>query len=349
MSRHKREADIKEEYDKYRKKINESYDLAYKGTGYDTLNTYYQELKSLYSTIKKDTNLTLHFADAQALSDTATFASINSQNITFGGLDVSLDSDDFVRKLKHYLGDKSVKKEEQEEQEVDNPEYVNLNEEKFNSFSWLKLGRLYYKTSHKSIPMEFLNGPLYAEKKIINRTKVVDDTKNLTKTTAQNIVAEDLDNDENQNTATLVKSVLSSFRSKQGGNKVAVNFFKFFIDPNSFSQSVENLFFASFLIRDGRLKLFKDSNGVPMVQDLDPETRERTISEMKTTNSHHIASFDYETWKGLIETYDITESYLGHRDIEDDAWDSKDDDVLDDEVENTVEPEVEDELESESD
>lgn len=347
MSRHKRQADIKEEYDKYRKRINESYDLAYKGAGYSTLSTYYGELKSLYSTIKKDTNLTLHFADAQALSDTATFAAINSQNITFGGLDVSLDSDDFVRKLKHYLGDKSRKNEATTEAE--NTDEVYLNEEKFNSFNWLKLGRLYYKTSHKPIPMEFLNGPLYAEKKVINRSRVVDDTKNLTKTTAQNIIAEDLDDDDNQNTASLVKSVLSSFRTKQQGNKSPVNFFKFFIDPKSFSQSVENLFFTSFLIRDGRLKLFQDSNGIPMVQDLDPETRERSINEIKTSNSHHIASFDYDTWQGLIDTYNITESYLGHREVEDDVWDSRDNDVLD--MEESIAPSqvVEEELGSESD
>lgn len=37
-----------------------------------------------------------------------------------------------------------------------------------------------------------------------------------------------------------------------------VNFFKFFVNPNSFSQSVENLFYLSFLIRDSKMAIEED-------------------------------------------------------------------------------------------
>ena len=44
----------------------------------------------------------------------------------------------------------------------------------------------------------------------------------------------------------------------------AVNLFRFIINPDDFAQSVENLFYLSFLIRDGSCSLEVDS-GEPMI------------------------------------------------------------------------------------
>lgn len=42
-----------------------------------------------------------------------------------------------------------------------------------------------------------------------------------------------------------------------------VNLFRFVINPNDFAQSVENIFYLSFLIRDGKVALeFRDSEPV---------------------------------------------------------------------------------------
>ncbi|EGV65380.1 hypothetical protein PSN45_002456 [Yamadazyma tenuis] len=327
MSKRASTYEVAQQYDGYRKKLKDDAHLAYQGKAGSMILKHLTELHDLFANVKSSSKMAVYHSDSQALSETSAYASINARNLKFGDLGVALNSEEFVHKLKLYLG--RTKQEPQEETEE---EYVdsNLMEEKFNGFSWLKLGLLYYKTSNKPIPMEFLNGPLESEKRVINRSRRVDDTRGLTSTTAQQVTANDLETDT-QNTATIVRSVFAEIRKKQKGNSDAINFFKFFIDPTSFSQSVENLFFTSFLIRDGRLRLFKDGNGIPMITSVGIASPGDLMHEERgEKNSHHIASFDYFTWQTLIEKYNITEGYLGHRDVEGEVWDQADDDDDDD-------------------
>jgi len=44
-----------------------------------------------------------------------------------------------------------------------------------------------------------------------------------------------------------------------------VNLFRFVTNPNDFAQSVENLFYLSFLIRDGECALEIEEDGEPVI------------------------------------------------------------------------------------
>jgi hypothetical protein len=44
-----------------------------------------------------------------------------------------------------------------------------------------------------------------------------------------------------------------------------INYFRFVINPHSFEQSVENIFYFAFLIKDGYAAWDIDDNGEPMV------------------------------------------------------------------------------------
>ena len=45
----------------------------------------------------------------------------------------------------------------------------------------------------------------------------------------------------------------------------AINIFKLVINPDDFAQSVENIFYLSFLIRDGKVAFETDEEGEPVV------------------------------------------------------------------------------------
>lgn len=84
-----------------------------------------------------------------------------------------------------------------------------------------------------------------------------------------------------------------------------VNFFKLVINPDDFGQTVENVFYASFLIKDGTAGIHVDENGLIIIrklsihvdigvaielicQELPPETsstRTRTQSRVKQSLS----------------------------------------------------------------
>jgi hypothetical protein len=47
--------------------------------------------------------------------------------------------------------------------------------------------------------------------------------------------------------------------------EAAVSLFDFAINPRDFGQTVENLFYISFLVREGNAQIFKDENGLPLL------------------------------------------------------------------------------------
>ncbi|SLM34802.1 Nse4/EID protein, Nse3/MAGE-binding domain [Lasallia pustulata] len=91
-----------------------------------------------------------------------------------------------------------------------------------------------------------------------------------------------------------------------------VQFFRFVVNPKSFGQTVENLFYTSFLIRDGSVAIDKDSHMLPTLHATTP----RTAAELKEHGIHkHQAVFhlDFPTWRDLVDTFDIKDCIIPHR------------------------------------
>ncbi|KAF2270188.1 hypothetical protein CC78DRAFT_194720 [Lojkania enalia] len=95
-------------------------------------------------------------------------------------------------------------------------------------------------------------------------------------------------------------------------NELCVSLFDFVVNPNSFGQTVENLFYVSFLIREGNAMVTEDNHGLPLLVPSAP----RSLQEQRQQNvqKHQaIFSIDYQIWKTLIEAFDIREPLIPHR------------------------------------
>lgn len=95
-----------------------------------------------------------------------------------------------------------------------------------------------------------------------------------------------------------------------------IPFFAFVVNPRSFGQTVENLFYVSFLIRDGSVGIGADSDKLPTLHATQP----RKISEMQEQGvQKHQAVFnlDWHTWEELIKVFDISRPLIPHREDDD--------------------------------
>lgn len=106
--------------------------------------------------------------------------------------------------------------------------------------------------------------------------------------------------------------------------------FRFCINPDSFGQSVENLFYVSFLVRDGIVGVSTDSRDIPTLRKwfypwlllvgianilIDAAKPYAPSEAQKQGIQKHqaIFSLDYDTWDDIIKVFNIKKSIIPHR------------------------------------
>lgn len=172
-------------------------------------------------------------------------------------------------------------------------------DENGDMLNWRYLGR-YACLPHNSRPSVpgFLYGPLSLEKRARKPTvrKAALRPNNVAETRPEVLRAGDIEKSENANLTTLCTQILGRLKKVRRDAAAAVEveafdgmtakqedelldrhgisrhggiaYFKFIINPRSFGQTVENLFYVSFLIRDGKVGVDHDDLGMPFLGSL---------------------------------------------------------------------------------
>ncbi|KAJ5947402.1 hypothetical protein N7466_000417 [Penicillium verhagenii] len=91
-----------------------------------------------------------------------------------------------------------------------------------------------------------------------------------------------------------------------------VPLFRFCINPRSFGQSVENLFYVSFLVRDGSAGVSVDSRGLPTLHTSSPHLPSEAQAQ-GVVKRQAIFSLDFKTWEQLVDVFGIESSIIPHR------------------------------------
>lgn len=89
-----------------------------------------------------------------------------------------------------------------------------------------------------------------------------------------------------------------------------INYFVFVTNPESFSQTVENIFYVSFLVRNGVVGIDME-DGQPILglkQKVEVETLEDVVQKKQI-----IMGIDHKDYNDIISTYKITRSHIPTR------------------------------------
>nr|CAG8550609.1 13243_t:CDS:2 [Entrophospora candida] len=132
-------------------------------------------------------------------------------------------------------------------------------------YDWKKIGKLAAQSTLRVPTTGFILGPLSIEQKERQKTvrRVLEKHEKDLKTPVE-LKENDIRRQENETTRNvrMIYDVL--------GESQPINFFNFIINPHSFGQTVENIFYLSFLVRDGKVSIDDDS-GQPILR-FDQET-----------------------------------------------------------------------------
>lgn len=211
----------------------------------------------------------------------------------------AFDMDDFISKLITFMGGRRGD-QLSDESEMDD-------DDAGHRLDWEKIGRKALAKSRRVPTIDFMLGPLEVEQKKRNvgkRAKLEKNKEDERK--PQELREDDIIRAENETTKNVI-----AIQTLLEGMGEAVNLFRFVVNPHDFAQSVENIFYLSFLIRDGVCALEIQENGEPMIficeapgdQDYQQGLRKQQM----------VMSFDMETWERAIEVFNIQEPIIPQR------------------------------------
>ncbi|KAJ7774408.1 Nse4 C-terminal-domain-containing protein [Mycena olivaceomarginata] len=210
------------------------------------------------------------------------------------------DRDDFVTRLILFMGGYKAPEDASSDFEDDSNEYLD----------WAKIGRRALAKSRRVPAMGFMLGPLSIEQKARAAHKPrakLEKNKN-DERKPQEIREEDIARSENETTKN-VATVATLLEQVE-----RVNLFKVVINPDSFAQSAENIFYLSFLIRDAKVAFeIDDESGEPFVFACQEPTDEERAEAGGLLKRQLIFEFDMATWERAIDVFNITESFIPTR------------------------------------
>lgn len=269
------------------------------------LHDIFIEADSLFKNVKQTSDATL---DSRLLVAASDLALKKVSNMVLGSASAGVDVDEFVAKCMAFM--RSANRAESDEEEHTD-----------DALDWAHFGRTAaFRGSKRPPTSDFLHGPLSVQKKIRvqkTRRQGLGRRRGEEATKPVEVNAEDIKQSEN-NTLKLVRKVydvLLAYFVKHDLEESGVNLFSVVVNPESFGQTIENIFFVSFLAREGKIAIQDDDNGLPMLYIAEPATEQQHASgEVK--RQQMIFPMTMWDWKQLIGVFDISNSVIPTREKE---------------------------------
>lgn len=257
----------------------------------------------LFSNIKQTSDATL---DSRLLVSTADLSVKRTQHLNVGDATPGIDVNDFIGKCITFMrkGDtqpqaagSTQRRRRRDNGDADSAEKGSADEG--DAFNWEWLGRQACFPNNVRPPVPgFLLGPLSVQKRVRKQTQRRERLQKRDPRDAvrpEEIKANAIEKSENSNLTTLCRQIRALLNEiqQEGEKKVedestedmtedeimelmakyhmsddgGVSLFRFVINPRSFGQTVENMFYVSFLIKEGAVGILFDSHQLPTLRE----------------------------------------------------------------------------------
>ncbi|KAL4955105.1 putative nuclear protein Qri2/Nse4 [Aspergillus filifer] len=298
----------------------------------------FEKANELFVNVKQTSDATI---DSRLLVSAADLSHKKTATLVLGETSAQIDVDEFVSKCISFMRtgpeDPYAAISSTQRRRAPRRTQVDIDDsddEDGDGMNWDWLGRAAcFRHSARPAVSGFLLGPLSVQKRTRQITQRrarerIDPTQAVR---PQELREEDLDKQETSNLTAMCSSINKLLGKTQDRAESAVEkvleqmkdpppevveevmaqhhiadnagipLFDFCINPQSFGQTVENLFYLSFLVRDGTVGIGTDSKGVPTLHPSKPyapsEAQRQGIQKHQS-----VFSLDFDMWQELIKT-----------------------------------------------
>ncbi|RMZ75356.1 hypothetical protein DV738_g5522, partial [Chaetothyriales sp. CBS 135597] len=298
-----------------------------------------------YKNVKQTADATV---DSRILVTAADLSLKKVKKATLGDSSVSVDVDDFVSKCIAFMrrGDHDLTAAETQQLTQRRRQGEDHDpEESGDTMNWNYLGRkACFLYNSRPCLSGFLLGPLSVRKKVRQQTqRRGNDARQVPSQLLRPIELsnEDLEKQESASLSQICKEIAvllqqtcldrqtrleeeynandqwseEETRAKMHEYGLAddggISLFEFCVNPKSFGQTVENMFYVSFLIKESTAGLGFDSDGLPTLQPCE----QRSLAERQQTQRNQaVFTLSFDVWEQIVDTFGIEKSIIPHRD-----------------------------------
>jgi hypothetical protein len=301
---------------------------------------------ALMKNVKQTADATM---DSRFLLNASEITLKKSRLLAFGENAIGIDLDEFVSKCMTFMRHgKSLDSDEQEpaptQTRRNRGNRVDDDEDEDNdgdAMNWHVLGRLAcFPNNRRPTVPSFLLGPLSVEKRVRATQRRATQRREAPAVASrpQELKEADLEKNEASNLTSQcqrIRTLLQDIHNKGvqsvedeasedmdeddaralfSRNNLAMNYeiplLKFALNPTSFGQTVENLFYISFLVKDSLVSVSVDEDsGFPTIRPRE----QKSASEAGAARHQAIFSLDYKTWQIFRQTMRVMHPLIPHR------------------------------------
>lgn len=284
-----------------------------KGQEYETIREVSNtlgDIDQVYMNVDRTNEAILDIETLQAASK---ITAETTRNMELGSA-VAFKVHDYITAIKAYMGAASTETTQRnlsaQSEDIEDPSVAGL----------LKLGAAAASWCARPSTTDFMIGPMdveYTKPKPRQITKRERATGPASK--VGTIEMNDVKQDGNKMTH-IIKDIYEILVKNEATDTTPVGLIDFTFNPQSYSQTIENLFYLSFLVRDGKVGVVLDEDEIPSIYYVplpqDAEQRQKMLSEVKTLATNQmIFDLDMETYYSLMDAFDLVgrEPLIPHR------------------------------------